>query len=193
MILEALIARFGLLAIGVGAAIEGEAVVLTGGLLAHQELLPLGGVIAAAALGSFIADEIFFFLGRRFGAHPRIRRITERPAFARVLAMLERHPVAFVFAFRFLYGLRTISPIAIGTTTIPASRFVLLNGAAAIVWSIAITGLGYGFGHTVERAFGQLHRIEHVALAIGALILVTVAAALLVRRSVKIHIVDEHA
>ncbi len=35
MTIEALLAQFGLLAIGIGAGVEGEAVVATGGLLAQ--------------------------------------------------------------------------------------------------------------------------------------------------------------
>lgn len=38
-----------------GAALEGETAVLTGGVLAHQGLLPLAGAMAAGAIGSFLS------------------------------------------------------------------------------------------------------------------------------------------
>lgn len=182
MSIETIIARYGLLAVGVGAAIEGEAVVLTGGLLAHQGLMPVAGVMAMAAVGSFLADQIFFLLGRRFRAHPRVRSVTARPAFARALAMLERYPIGFIFAFRFLYGLRTISPVAIGASSVPARRFLLLNGAAAIIWGIVIAGMGYAFGQGIELAFGRLRRFEHLGLAAGGTVALAAAVGWIVHR-----------
>jgi len=182
MSVETIIAHYGLLAVGIGAAVEGEAVVLTGGLLAHQGLMPIAGVMALAAIGSFVADQTFFLLGRRFRDHTRVRSIAERPVFERVLAMLDRHPVGFIFTFRFLYGFRTISPIAIGTSTIPAWRFLLLNGLAAVIWAIVIAGAGYAFGQGIELAFGRLRRFEHVGLAVLGLIAAGAVIGLGVRR-----------
>ncbi|MDF2639562.1 MAG: hypothetical protein K0R64_2546 [Novosphingobium lindaniclasticum] len=185
MSIEALIAEFGLPAVALGAALEGETVVLTGGLIAHQGLLPLYGVMAAAAIGSFIADQFFFLLGRRYRMHRLVRKLTERPAFARVMRMLERHPTGFILAFRFLYGFRTISPVAIGTSRIPTRRFLLLNAVAALAWGAAIAAIGYSFGQVVELAFGNLRRFGHVALAIAALVAVATAMTLLVRSRLR--------
>ena len=114
--IEALIARYGLAAIFIGAGIEGETSVLAGGLFAHEGMLSLPGAMIAAASGSFLADQAFFAAGRRFRDHRWVQRAQHKPAFAKALETLERHPIGFIFAFRFLYGLRTVSPIAIGTT-----------------------------------------------------------------------------
>lgn len=185
MTIEAIIARYGLLAVAVGAGVEGETAVATGGLLAHQHLLPLGGVVAAGALGSFLADQLFFHMGRSYRDHPRVQRLRASPLFARALQLIERHPTGFVFAFRFLYGMRTISPMAIGTTAIPFARFAALNAAAAILWSILITAAGYAFGHGIELAFGRLRHVEHLALAVAGLAALLLALAWIIRRRVR--------
>lgn len=182
MTIETAIARYGLLAVFLGAGIEGETAVVTGGFLAHQHLLPLGGVMIAATAGSLLADQALFFVGRHYREHPRVRTIASRPEFAKVWTMLERYPRRFIFAFRFLYGLRTISPIAIGTSSVPAFIFLLINLLAAIVWSIGATAIGYVFGHGIEAMFGRLRRIEHVGAAAVALILIALAIAWLARR-----------
>lgn len=57
-----------------GAGIEGETMVVTGGVLSHDGLLPVAGVAVAAAAGSFVADQAFVAIGRRFRGHPRVRR-----------------------------------------------------------------------------------------------------------------------
>lgn len=180
--LETLLARYGVLALFVGAGLEGETVVVIGGLLAHRGLITPAEAIAATAAGSFLADQFFFALGRRFRDHLWVRRVAARPTFARALAAFERRPTAFVLAFRFLYGLRVVSPLAIGTTRLPAWRFVPLNAIAALAWAALFTTLGYVFGHGVEAAFGRLRPVEHVLL-IGLAAGLTVSGGLwLLRR-----------
>jgi len=153
--LEAIVARYGLAALFLGAGFEGEMAVVTGGLLAHRGLFALWAAILVACAGSFAADQMWFTIGRRFAASERVRRAQARPAFAKALAMFRRHPVAFIFAFRFIYGFRTISPIAIGTTDVRARLFVAVNLASAIVWAVTFTGIGYAFGHSFERLVGR--------------------------------------
>jgi membrane protein DedA with SNARE-associated domain len=157
MTLETLVQHYGLAALLLGAAIEGEAVVVAGGLLARQGLFTLPGAIAAAAVGSFIADQCSFVLGRRHRDRVWVKRLQAEPSFSRALQLLERHPRGFIFAFRFIYGVRTISPLAIGTTRVPARTFFAVNVIAALVWSMTFVTIGYLFGHGFEAWIGHLH------------------------------------
>ena len=157
MTLEDFVQQYGLVAVLIGAGLEGEAAVIAGGLLAHQGLFPLWGAMLAAVAGSFAADQGWFAVGRKFRERRWVRKAQGRAAFARALAALERHPVGFIFAFRFLYGLRTVSPIAIGTTTVPARKFLAVNAAAAAVWGVAFSAIGYVFGREFEALIGKLH------------------------------------
>jgi membrane protein DedA with SNARE-associated domain len=168
--IEALVARYGLLAILAGAGIEGEAVVITGGILVHRGLLPFWGVAITAAIGSCVIDQLWFLAGRYFRDRRWVQKMIARPAFARALSVLERHPTKFIFSFRFIYGLRTISPVAIGTSTIPARRFVLLNVLAAAVWGPLLTWIGYAFGKAIDPL---LRNSQWAVLAvIGAALLI---------------------
>ncbi|MBA2935540.1 DedA family protein [Sphingomonas sp. CGMCC 1.13654] len=170
MPLQALIARFGLGAVFLGAGLEGETAVIAGGILAHQHILSLPGVAIAGALGSFSADRAFFLFGRHFRDHPRVEKMLDKPAAERALDTLEKHPIAFVLGFRFLYGLRTISPVAVGTSDVPQARFSALNAVAAILWSLLFTAVGYGLGGPLGRYF---HRPKSIVpfLVAGLLIL----------------------
>lgn len=171
--IEALIARYGLAAIFLGAGIEGETSVLAGGLFAHEGMLSLPGVLIAAATGSFVADQAFFAAGRRFRDHRWVRRAQDKPAFARALDTLERHPIGFIFAFRFLYGLRTVSPIAIGTSHVPTRTFLWINALAASIWAALFTGLGYVFGTGIAELLGRYrpHGRQWLWVALAAVIL----------------------
>ncbi len=179
MMIESLLARYGLLAIFLGAGVEGEAVLLSGGVLASKGLVPLWAAMIAATLGSTMVDQLWFW-GARFLSHkPWIAKQTHKPAFARALHFLERHPKSFILAFRFIYGMRTVSPIALGMSTVRARVFVPLNFLAAVIWAPLFIWLGYRFGEeaiaTVRHFAGQNLRV------IGIFAGVIVAAALWLR------------
>lgn len=161
MTAETLLAQYGLAAVFVGAGLEGETATVTGGLLAHEGYWPLWAAIAAAAAGSFVADQLFFLAGRRFQHHRWVTRVRKKPGFKRAVESFEKRPIGFIFAFRFLYGLRTVSPMAAGTTRISERLFMVVNAAAAVVWAALFTGIGYLFGREFEGLMGSLRPHLH--------------------------------
>jgi membrane protein DedA with SNARE-associated domain len=171
------------LGIFLGAGIEGEAAAVAGGMLARTTMIPLWQAMLAAACGSCIVDQIYFFLGRHCRRYAWIERLARRPAFDKALGFLERHPTAFILGFRFVYGMRTISPVAIGTSRVPTSTFVPLNLLAAAIWGPLFIWIGYAFGKSVDPLLSRLGdgALTGIAVLIG---LAAVASAViwLVRR-----------
>jgi membrane protein DedA with SNARE-associated domain len=147
---------YGPAAIVLWAAFEGEGAAIAGGVLAHRGVMPIWVAWLATALGAFLADELFFQIGRRFRDRPFVVRARQKPAFARAIAFIERYPTAYIIIFRFLYGLRTVSPIALGLTHVPFRRFVTLNAFAALLWSAIFTTVGFLFGPAVDRMLDAL-------------------------------------
>ncbi|QNE32556.1 DedA family protein [Sphingomonas sp. NBWT7] len=164
MSIEAIVARWGIAAVFAGAMLEGETAVVAGGLLAHQGLIAWPFAFAAAALGSFLADQAFFAAGRRYRDRAFVQRWVQKRAFAKALQLLERYPIGFIFAFRFLYGFRTVSPVAIGTSQVPTATFLPINAAAAVLWAALFTALGYWFGEAVTEFAGRLRPSRHTLL-----------------------------
>ena len=183
MNLEAIIAQYGIWAVALGAGLEGETALVLGGIAVHRELIAYASTILAGAAGSFIADQSFFAIGRKFRDGPRIKRFRQKKGYARAVAAFERHPTLFVFAFRFLYGMRTVSPIAIGTTTLPARRFLVINALAALVWTAVFVSLGYVSGQAIEAAFGRVRSFAHVLIPVVVIAIgLGLAARALLRR-----------
>lgn len=174
--IEALITQYGALAVFAGAALEGETAAFLGGVVAHRHLLPYWQAALAAALGSLLADQALFLIGRHASTSPLVRRYIARDGIARVRAMLNAHPTVFILSFRFIYGARTVSPVIIGLSTVSPGRFLLLNMISASTWGILITAAGYLLGNTIEATFGHLGIHIHLAIALAG-ILALVAAA----------------
>ena len=181
--LEDFIATYGLAVVLVGAIVEGETIVVMAGFLSHQGVMEAGSVFLAAFLGAWIGDQGLFILGRRFVNAPFVQAQIKRPLFARVLARIEENPTEFVLAFRFFYGFRVVSPIAVGMSTIPTARYVVLNTLSAIAWAALMTGLGYALSAVFHVTAGSLPAIEHkIVAALAAAIIVFVALLLLTQR-----------
>ena len=174
--LEQIIGNYGLTGLFLGAAVEGETVVVLGGMMVHRGVLPFLPAIVAAAIGSFAADQLFFFLGRAFRHRPFVKRQQRKPAFVKALATFEKHPLLFVFAFRFVYGFRTVSPVAVGTTSLAARTFLMINALAAAVWATVFVSLGYSFGAAIGKMVGRLPRLELLFLGVAVIAMVIASA-----------------
>ena len=105
-----LIHVYGYIAILVGCFLEGETVLVLGGVAAAQGYLVLPGVMAAAFIGSLSGDQLFFHLGRRYGPGVMARKPRLRRANARLQGWMGRYETWLVLGFRFLYGLRSAAP-----------------------------------------------------------------------------------
>ncbi|PWB76383.1 MAG: DedA family protein [Holophagae bacterium] len=158
--IEHLISTYGYLAILVGTFLEGETILVIAGFAAHRGYLGLPQVIAAACAGTVAGDQLFFYLGRSRSQWLLRRRPSWKVPIERVRRMLDRHQLAVVLGFRFLYGVRTVTPFAIGMSGFPPLRFLILNLVGAATWAAVIGSLGYLFGHSLELVLGDLRRYE---------------------------------
>lgn len=164
--LESLIVRWGYLAIAFGTFLEGESVLILGGALAHRGLLSLPLVMLTAFLSGFAGDQFWFQMGRRYG-QPLIAR---HPKWlARIVAAqarLERYGDIFVFGFRFIYGIRTVTPALLGMSAYPRPRFVVLNFAGVAIWSVAISWAGWAVGAAFERIMERAVYAQKIAAGV---------------------------
>lgn len=152
MDLAAAVQSYGYAAVGVGTFLEGETVLLAAGAAACHGYLSIGWVIVVAAITSFLGDQTFFLVGRRYGPRLLARFPALRPRAARASALLERYNVAVILAVRFIYGMRVAGPMAIGMSGVHWSRFLILNFAGAVLWANLIGGIGYGVGQGLAYA-----------------------------------------
>ncbi len=165
MSIEALITSYGYAAILVGTFLEGETVLVLGGLAAHLGYLSFTGVLLSAFSGSLAAGQLFFFLGRRHSPGFVARFPRWKPRIQRVRGLLERYHMPLILMFRFLYGLRTVTPFAIGMSRVSPITFIALNASGALVWAIAVGTGGYLFGSALKAIIGNIQHYEKIILS----------------------------
>jgi membrane protein DedA with SNARE-associated domain len=125
---------------------EGETFVIFAGFAASVDYLDFTGVFFAAWLGSFAGDQLYFWIGRRWGTILLQRIPRWRPGVEMALDWLRRYDVWFILTFRFVYGVRNFASFAMGMSGIHPLRFASLNFAAACAWALSYSGFGYLFG-----------------------------------------------
>lgn len=160
MSVESLIIHYGYWILFFGVMLEGETMLVIGAFLAHRGYLSLPLVMLTALISTFTADQIYFWLGRTRGHAFLEKRPTWQAGVAKVNAKLQRWQNWLVIGFRFIYGMRSITPFMIGMSGFPAQRFVILNLIGGAIWVIVIGLLGYAFGHAMEMALADIRKYE---------------------------------
>jgi len=179
---ESFLLTYGYLAVLVGTFLEGETILVLGGLAAHQGYLELPWVVLAAFIGSLCGDQLYFYLGRRHQRFLLARRPAWKARIDRINDLLANYQTLLLVSFRFLYGLRTVTPFVIGMSPVSTLRFFVFNALGALVWAVAVGTGGYFFGTALELAIGKFKKYEAVVLLAIALAGAVVWAGYFFRR-----------
>lgn len=167
-LLHSLILQYGYLTIFVviglesaGLPLPGEAALIAASIYAGATgHLHIAAVIACAALGAVIGDNIGFWTGRRFGKMllvkygPLIHVSETRLKVGEYL--FRQHGGKIVFYGRFVAFLRIFAAVLAGANNYAWRPFLIYNAAGGLIWA-SLVGLGaYTFGNAVHNVTGPL-------------------------------------
>ena len=158
--LTELIKNYGYFAILIGTFLEGETILILGGLAAHLGILELPWVMASAFAGSFSGDQLYFYIGRHYGPKIIAKRLSWQEGAQKVYKHLHRHQNLLILSFRFFYGFRNVTPFAVGAARISRARFFTLNLIGAIIWAFSFGYAGYLFGEAFRLFLDDFKRYE---------------------------------
>lgn len=157
---ELILGKYGYLAILAGTFFEGETILILGGFAAHLGYLYLPWVILVAFIGTLGGDQLFFYLGRRHSGFVLDRHPAWQSRLDHVQRLFEHYQTLLILGFRFLYGLRTVTPFVLGRSGVSPGYFFLLNTLSALGWSVAVGIGGYLFGNFLRLILGDIRRYE---------------------------------
>jgi membrane protein DedA with SNARE-associated domain len=175
--LRHLLVTYGYLAIllivaieAMGIPVPGETMLILASVYAGTTRhLEIGLVIAAAAAGAILGDNLGYLAGQ-YGGHRLLHRyggyirLDERKLRLGQY-LFERHGGKVVFFGRFLPILRMWAAFLAGTHRMAWRRFLTFNAAGGIVWATSMGLAGYLFGNSLLRS-GGLVSVLSAALAL---------------------------
>jgi membrane protein DedA with SNARE-associated domain len=166
--LEHLIEQYGLAAVLIGSAIEGDFTLILAGVFAHLGYFPFPLALAAGVLGSYVGDFAWYLLGRLRGPHFRAGRLYQRVGAAQLIAA------------RFVYGTKAASMVFWGLHGMPVVRFAIVDAIACVIGALVFAGLGYGVSGSATVLLGHVRRVQFWllgALVVGAVLVVLIHLA----------------
>ena len=145
----------------VGIPFPGETTLLAAAIYAGTtHHLSIAGVIAAAAIGAIVGDNLGFWIGRELGygvllRYGRYFRLTA-PRIKLGQYLFLRHGGKVVFFGRFVAVLRALAAFLAGANRMTWLRFVTFNAAGGVVWAAAYGAGAYLLGEQVHRVLGPV-------------------------------------
>lgn len=150
----------------IGALIEGEVILLLASGAAYHGYLNIYGVVGIAFLGVLFHDHALFFLGRAYGNRLLEKNQTIHRKAQRVLELCRKYENFFILGFRFIYGIRTITPMIIGMNRIPIVKYSVLTITAGIIWSVVIGVGGYYSAAAIDVVIENFAKYQKILAGI---------------------------
>ncbi len=128
------------------------------GLVAAGALSYLGKMditisILVVALSNFTGDMILFYLARYNKEFTSPYMKNHRRKFALSHLLVRKYGDFVVFIQKFIYGVKTLVPIAMGLSKYSYLRFALLNIPASLLFALFFGILSYKGGESIVKFF----------------------------------------
>ncbi len=156
-----------------GIPLPGETALIAFGVLAAEGHYSIASVIAIAAAGAIVGDNLGYWLIGRLGGRALFRRwrwlnrYSDR-VLPRAESLMERHGGKTVFFGRFVSILRYTVAWVAGLSRMRWWRFLFWNAAGGIAWATAVGLTAYYAGRAAADA------IQRYGLYVGAGVVVVV-------------------
>ena len=168
--------RFGYLMIFAVAAIEGEAALVAGAVLAQRGHMTFSGAVISSFLGTFLIAEGMFHLAKWKGRAWVVAKAGGDPRLRRIEYWLNQRGGPLLLFGRYLWGMRIWIPAVCAVAGMPARKFFCWNLAGALVWTAIVAPISYYFGETLESLDPAM---QNVALAVAAALTLLVVVSVL--------------
>ena len=154
-----------------GIFIEGELILLSAVIAAHQGILNIWIVIILAILAT-IGSDIFYFMLGKHKAKKWLAKSKFAIKYEEVQKRLINNRAKMLLTYRFLYGMRMITPFVLGTQDITFIKFLKYSIISTLIWCFFFIVLGFSFGEIIINNLKHIQKIEYYI--IGSLIIIAI-------------------
>lgn len=180
--LQSMVASYGYVAVAIGTFFEGEIMLALGAAAAHRGWLDLKNIVLIGLVFGFLGDQIYFWIGLRYGNRILARFPSLAAKSERVKTLFKRYDALLVILLRFTFGLRIAGPIILGTCGIPAWRLALLNFIGVLIWVPIVVSIGWFLSQTLQHAIGEMQTVQQMILVVLAVIVAVTGLAIFIKR-----------
>jgi len=141
----------------------GFVALMAAGVLAYAGKMDLPTAMAVAFVANFLGDTLLFYMARYQKSQVMQYFHKHRRKLALSHLLMKKHGSWIIFMQKFVYGIKTLIPLAIGLTKYEFSKFTILNFFATIVWT-AVVGIGsYMAGNIIIQGYEAVAERPYIA------------------------------
>jgi membrane protein DedA with SNARE-associated domain len=159
-ILSRLSEAWGYVVLAVSTIFTEELAPVVGGFAAEQGHVSLVGVMVACAAGVWALSLGSYAIGHWNAAWVRLYVRRSWKTVGRLLGSMRARPWRVSIMSRFAFAARIAFSMACGAAHVPFGVYAAGTAIGAIVWSVALTILGWFFGEGAVLLLGHVRRYE---------------------------------
>jgi membrane protein DedA with SNARE-associated domain len=123
------------------------------GALSYMGKLDITTSIAVAFVANYIGDMFLFYMARYNKSFTDPYMKNHRRKFALSHLLIKKYGDIVVFVQKYIYGVKTLVPIAMGLSKYNFVKFGFLNIFASLLWALFFGLLSYYGGEQIINAF----------------------------------------
>ncbi len=148
--------------------------ILAAGVLSYAGKMDISSSIAIAFVANFIGDMLLFYMSRYQKSDIMTYLHKHRRKLALSHVLMKKYGSWVIFIQKYVYGIKTLIPLAIGLTKYDLKRFTLLNFFASAIWAVVVGYGSYISGKSLMSAYEAVADKPYLApvilLSFGGLI-----------------------
>jgi len=168
---EALIKDWGYIILFLYSFGGGFLALVVAGILSYSGDLNIFITILVAGAANFIGDQFLFTLARKNKNQAKEMMQKHRRKIAMSHLLMRKYGSWVIFLQKYIYGIKTLIPLAMGLTKYDYKKFMFFNIFATALWAIIIGTAAYMMGDLV---YTYIEEFKSYGIAFVAFVLLGV-------------------
>ncbi len=123
------------------------------GVLSYAGHMDLTTAILVAFVANFIGDTVLFYMGRYNKKDVMVYMHKHKRKLALSHILMKKHGSWVIFMQKYIYGIKTLIPLAIGLTKYDFKKFTFFNFFASAIWALVVGVGSYMAGEAIKSAY----------------------------------------
>jgi len=149
----------------------GFVALVVAGILSYSGELNIIVAMLVAGSANFIGDQFLFTVARKNKHQAKKMMEKHKRKIAMSHLLMRKYGTWVIFLQKYIYGIKTLIPLAMGLTKYDYKKFMIFNFFATVVWSLVIGLSAYMLG---ELVYKYIEEFKTYGLILVAAILLTV-------------------
>jgi len=129
----------------------GFVALVVAGILSYSGELNIITVLIVAGVANFIGDQFLFTTARKNKAQAKEMMSKHKRKIAMAHLLMRKYGSAVIFLQKYVYGIKTLIPLAMRLTKYDIKKFMFFNVFATIAWTLIIGLSSYMLSELVYK------------------------------------------